>query len=44
MRDEIVSKLQLLKEYVGFLRSYKKYSPEDIMKDFTLRGAVQNTA
>ncbi len=41
MRDEIVSKLQLLKEYVGFLRSYKKYSPEDIMKDFTLRGAVE---
>ncbi len=41
MRDEIVSKLQLLKKYVKFLRSYMKYSPEDIKKDFTLRGAVE---
>ncbi len=41
MRDEIVSKLQLLKKYVKFLRIYMKYSPEDIKKDFTLRGAVE---
>lgn len=41
MRDEIVSKLQQLSEYVKFLRSYMKYSAEDIKKDFTLKGAVE---
>ncbi len=41
MKDEIVSKLQLLKEYVKFLRSYMKYNPEEIKKDFTLKGAVE---
>lgn len=41
MKEEIVFKLQLLSEYVKFLKSYKKHSLEDIRNDFTLRGAVE---
>ena len=41
MKDEIVSKLELLSEYVKNLRSYKKYSVEDIKNDFTIRGALE---
>ncbi|VVB54163.1 Uncharacterised protein [uncultured archaeon] len=41
MKDEIVSKLELLSEYVENLRSYKKYSVEEIRNDFTIRGALE---
>lgn len=41
MKDEIVSKLELLSEYVKNLRSYKKYSVEEIKNDFTIRGALE---
>jgi hypothetical protein len=41
MNNEILNKLEKLQEYVRILNSYKKYSIEDINKDFTLRGAIE---
>lgn len=41
MKDEIISKLELLSGYVKNLRSYMKYSVEDIKNDFTIRGALE---
>jgi len=41
MKEEIASRLKLLSEYVKFLQSYRKHSLEDLMNDYTLRGAVE---
>ena len=43
MIDEgkIALKLELLREYVGYLRGYQKHSLEDLERDHTLRGAVE---
>jgi len=41
MKDEIVSRLDKLKEYTDLLKGYQKYSLEQLKKDFTLRGAVE---
>ena len=41
MKNEILSKLERLQEYVRILNSYRKYSAQEIKKDFTLRGAVE---
>lgn len=41
MKDEIISRLDKLKEYVDLLKGYQKYSLEQLKKDFTLRGAVE---
>jgi len=41
MKEEIASRIRLLSEYVKFLQSYRKHSLEDLMNDFTLRGAVE---
>lgn len=41
MSDEIASKLELLEEYVSYLREYQYYDMEDIMSDHTLKGAVE---
>lgn len=37
MSDEIASKLELLEEYVSYLREYQYYDMEDIMSDQTLK-------
>ena len=36
----IDSKLQRLKEYVGYLKGYQKYPLEELLADHTLQGAV----
>ena len=41
MKNEILSKLERLQEYVRILNSYRKYSIQEIKKDFTLKGAVE---
>ena len=41
MKDEIISKLDGLREYVRILRTYHEKTLEDIKKDVTLRGAVE---
>jgi uncharacterized protein YutE (UPF0331/DUF86 family) len=41
MKEEIVSRIMLLSEYVKFLQSYRKHSLDDLMTDYTLRGAVE---
>ncbi len=41
MKNEILSKLEQLREYVKILDSYKKYSVEEIKNDFTLKGALE---
>ncbi|HJH29802.1 MAG TPA: DUF86 domain-containing protein [Methanosarcinaceae archaeon] len=41
MSDEIASKLELLEEYVSYLREYQYYDMEDMMSDHTLKGAVE---
>ncbi len=41
VRENILQKLELLREYVGYLKEYRKYTLEDLQKDHTLRGAVE---
>ena len=41
MKNEILNKLERLREYVKILNSYKNYSFQDINEDFTLRGAIE---
>lgn len=41
MKEEIAERLKLLSEYVKFLQSYRKNTLEDLMNDYTLRGAVE---
>lgn len=38
MKDEVLSKLEKLQEYLGILRNYRSHSLEDLKKDVTLRG------
>lgn len=33
-------KLEKLREYIGYLKNYQKYTIEEIKKDYTLQGAV----
>ncbi len=41
MNDEIESKLEMLEEYVAILKGYQDHDVEDLMRDHTLRGAVE---
>lgn len=41
LHEKVAQKLEKLKEYVGYLKSYQKYSLDDLTKDPTLRGAVE---
>lgn len=41
MRDEIATKLDMLREYVKILEGYQSLKLEDLQRDFTLRGAVE---
>ena len=41
MRNEIASKLEMLRGYVTILRGYQDRSLEDLKTDITLRGAVE---
>lgn len=41
MREEIYSKLEDLKKYVQFLRSYQPHKKEELRENYTLRGAVE---
>lgn len=41
MNDEIESKLEMLEEYVAILKGYQHHDVEDLMRDHTLRGAVE---
>lgn len=41
MKDEIVSKLEMLGEYLRILRGYQSHSLEELKMDVTLRGAVE---
>lgn len=41
MREEIYSKLEDLKKYVQFLKSYQSHRKEELRENYTLRGAVE---
>lgn len=41
MREEIYSKLEDLKKYVQFLRSYQSHRKDELRENYTLRGAVE---
>jgi uncharacterized protein YutE (UPF0331/DUF86 family) len=41
MNDEIASKLEMLEEYIAILKGYQHHDVEDLMRDHTLRGAVE---
>lgn len=41
MRARIYSKLEDLKKYVQFLRSYQSHGKEKLREDYTLRGAAE---
>jgi uncharacterized protein YutE (UPF0331/DUF86 family) len=41
LREKIAMKLEKLKEYAGYLKSYQKYTLDDLTKDHVLRGAVE---
>ena len=41
MNDEIASKLEMLEEYTAILREYQQHDVEDLIRDHTLRGAVE---
>lgn len=40
-REDILQKLELLRDYVSYLKSYQKYTLENLQKDYTLRGAIE---
>lgn len=40
-KETINEKLENLKKYVGYLKEYRKFSLEDIKKDYTLQGAIR---
>ena len=40
-REDILQKLEILREYVGYLKGYQKYTLDDLKRDYTLRGAVE---
>ena len=41
MNDEIISKLEQLSEYVNLLKGYQHIKIEDLLRDHTLKGAVE---
>ena len=41
MNDEIASKLEMLEEYIAILKGYQHHDVEDLMRDHTLKGAVE---
>lgn len=41
MRDEILEKLEALKDYVSLLEDYQNSSLEEVEEDPTLRGAIE---
>ncbi len=41
MKNEILSKLELLGEYLKILRGYQRHSLEELKTDVTLKGAVE---
>lgn len=41
VHEKVAKKLEQLREYVGYLKNYQKYSLDDLTKDHTLRGAVE---
>jgi uncharacterized protein YutE (UPF0331/DUF86 family) len=41
VREEIYFKLEDLKRYVQFLKSYQSHSKKELREDYTLRGAVE---
>lgn len=41
MNDEIASKLEMLEEYIAILKEYQHHDVEDLMRDHTLKGAVE---
>lgn len=40
-KEKVSNKLDRLAEYVGYLKSYRHYTVEDIKRDHTLRGAIE---
>jgi len=40
-REDILQKMEVLREYVGYLKGYQKYTLDELKKDHTLRGAVE---
>lgn len=40
-KEKVSNKLDRLTEYVGYLKSYRHYTVEDIKRDHTLRGAIE---
>ena len=41
MKDEIVSKIEKLREYVEILKGYQNRTLDELKRDVTLRGAVE---
>ncbi|MEM2481416.1 MAG: DUF86 domain-containing protein [Candidatus Hadarchaeales archaeon] len=41
MKQEIISRLEMLGEYVRILKGYQKRSLEEVKTDLTLRGAIE---
>lgn len=41
LQEKVTDKIDRLKEYVGYLKAYQKYTLDDLKKDPTLRGAVE---
>ncbi|MGB9715226.1 MAG: type VII toxin-antitoxin system HepT family RNase toxin [Thermodesulfovibrionales bacterium] len=41
LKEKVTDKIDRLKEYVGYLKTYQKYTLDDLKKDPTLRGAVE---
>jgi uncharacterized protein YutE (UPF0331/DUF86 family) len=41
LHEKVADKLDRLKEYVGYLKGYQKYALNDLIRDPTLKGAVE---
>jgi len=41
VHEKVAKKLEQLREYVGYLKNYQKYSLDNLTKDHTLKGAVE---
>jgi uncharacterized protein YutE (UPF0331/DUF86 family) len=40
-KEKVGRKLETLREYVGYLKGYQRFTSDDLKRDHTLRGAVE---
>ena len=41
LEEKVANKIEKLREYASYLKNYQKYTLDDLIKDSTVRGAVE---